>query len=272
MRPVILYKAGARKKTPRYTPARQKSLEAKRDAWLRQIDPAFLFHRLFDLIPGTYFFAKNREGEVMFHNRAALRDIHDAEGKRELLGATDFDLNPAALAKSYLQDDAHIYATGQPLLKRVELWFDALGLPNWFVTCKMPIYSRTGKIIGVMGFGQTYEDKAKLLPPFDGVAKVVTEIQQNYPEDISIRQVAQLSGLSQRQLERRFKDYFGVTPQQFLIKVRLRAACDLLFKTDRGLADIAHACGFADQSAFGRTFRLYLGLTPTQFRRDRRAP
>lgn len=242
-----------------------------RDAWVRQIDPAYLFYRLFDLLPGTYFFAKNREGGMMFTNQATHRDIHHLDRPKDLLGLTDFDLNPAGLAKSYLQDDARIYVTGKPLVNRVELWFDALGLPTWFVTNKMPIYSRTGQIIGIMGFGQTYEERAKLLPPYDRIAKVVAHIRQNYPQDISIHQMARSSGLSQRQLERRFKEYFGVTPQQFLIKTRLLAACDQLFKTDHGVAEIAMASGFADQSAFGRIFRQNLGLTPGQFRRGRRA-
>jgi AraC-like DNA-binding protein len=267
-----LYKLDRRKKTPPHSPARQKALRAKRDAWVRQIDPDYLFYRLFDLIPGTYFFAKNREGVLMFINPAHQRYLELFGGPADILGFTDFDLHSPGMAQSYLDDDAHIYATGEPLLSRVELWVDALGLPAWFLVRKMPIFSRTGKIIGIMGFLQSYEDRAKLLPPGDGIAKVVAHIRQNYEQDISIHQMARLSGLSQRQLERRFKDDFGVTPEQFLIKTRLTAACDQLFKTDRGLAEIAQACGFTDQSAFGRTFRLYLGVTPTQFRRSRRIP
>lgn len=249
-------------------PARQAALMSKREAWVRQIAPEFLFYRLFDLIPGTYFFAKNREGEIMFHNRAALRDIFHSTSER--LGFTDFDLNPAGLAKSYVEDDARIYASGEPLVNRVELWFDGLGLPTWFVTNKMPIRSRTGEIIGIMGFGQTYDERAKLLPPGDGIAKVVACIRQDYRVGVSIRDMARLSGMSQRQLERRFKDHFGVTPQQFLIRTRVMAACEQLFKTDHSVAEIAQACGFADQSAFGRVFRRNIGLTPSQFRHSRK--
>jgi hypothetical protein len=46
-------------------PKLRKQLLAKRDAWLGEIDPAHLFHRLFDVIPGVHFFAKNRKGELM---------------------------------------------------------------------------------------------------------------------------------------------------------------------------------------------------------------
>jgi AraC-like DNA-binding protein len=263
-------KPGTPKMRPRKSPAKQKALQAKRDAWVRQIDPAHLFHRLFDLIPNIYFFAKNRQGELMFSNQATQRDIHHCDRPEDELGRDEFDLYPAALAKSYIQDDARIYATGEALVNHVELNFNALGLPAWFVVNKMPIRSRTGKIIGIMGFGQTYEGRAKMLPPSDEISKAVAHIRQNYAQNIHLHELSRVAGLSGRQLERRIRSHFGVTPQQFLIKTRLVAACDQLLKTDRGLADIAMACGFTDQSAFGRTFRQYLGLTPTQFRRSRK--
>jgi len=267
---ITSYKPGTSKIAPRNNPAKQKALNAKREAWVRQIDPTYLFHRLFDFIPGTYFFAKNRKGELMFSNQATQRDLHHFDRPEDELGLDEFDLYPAGFAKSYIQDDARIYATGEALVNRVELNFDALGLPAWFVVHKMPIRSRTGKIIGIMGFGQTYEGRAKMLPPSNEISKAVAYIRQNYPQSILLHQLARVAGLSGRQLERRIRSHFGVTPHQFLIKTRLVAACDQLLKTDCGLADIANACGFTDQSAFGRAFRQYLGLTPTQFRRSRK--
>jgi hypothetical protein len=61
------------------------------------------------------------------------------------IGLNDFDVNPEELARSYVLDDARIFATGEPLFNRVELWFDQLGIPDWFVVNKMPIWSRDGE-------------------------------------------------------------------------------------------------------------------------------
>ncbi len=245
-------------------PSRQALLK-KRDAWLGDIDPAHLFHRLFDVIPGVYFFAKNRRGELMFLSQNN-REICHLDDEAAVIGLTDFDLNPADMARSYVQDDARIYATGEPLLNRVELWFDRLGMPDWFVVNKMPIRSRSGKIIGVMGFSQSYEGRAQLLQPFHSIAKAVNHLRQHYAQNVSIDELARLSGLSERQLQRKFKDAFGVGPQQFLIKTRLLAACNALRETQRGMADIAYDCGFSDQSALARDFRRHMGMTPSQFR------
>src|SRR5687768_2718303 len=137
------------KPLPRITPGQRKARLAKRDAWLREIDPASLFHRLLDLIPGVYFFAKNRRGELMFTSEASRNLLHISE-EAAVIGLTDFDLNPPDMAQSFVNDDEQIYATGRPLLNRVELWFDAQGMPDWIVVNKMPIRSRSGKIIGIM--------------------------------------------------------------------------------------------------------------------------
>ena len=42
----------------------------------------------------------------------------------EMLGLTDFDLNPENMAEGFVSDDERIYRTGEPILHRVELWFD----------------------------------------------------------------------------------------------------------------------------------------------------
>lgn len=248
------------------TLSKRRALLAKRDAWLREIRPTSLFHLLFDVVPGVFFFAKNRRGELMFTCRAS-RNLYHLADEAAVIGLTDFDLNPPDMAQSYTNDDARIYATGKPLLNRMELWFDAEGIPDWFVVNKMPIRSRAGKIIGIMGFSQTYEGRAKLLQPFRGIASAVSQLRQNYQQKISIRELGRRAGLSMRQLQRKFKASFGVGPQQFLIKTRLLAACRRLRETDQSLAEIAFGCGFTDQSAFARHFRHHFGLTPSDFRR-----
>ena len=112
--------------------ADRKERLAKRDRWLREIDPGCQFHLLLDLVPGVYFFAKNRQGEFMFLGRNNRERCH-LKDDAAVIGLTDFDVNPPDLARSYVLDDTRIYATGEPLLDRVELWFDHLGIPDWFV-------------------------------------------------------------------------------------------------------------------------------------------
>jgi AraC-like DNA-binding protein len=251
------------------TPAQRQALLARRDQWLGQIAPSCLFYPLLDLLPGVFFFAKNRQGELMLSGSRSL-DLYHLADEAELVGLTDFDLNPGPMAEEYLKDDARIYATGQPLLRRVELWFDPLGTPDWFLVYKLPLRDRDGAIIGIMGFLQSYEGRAALLPPLGPVAKAVEFIRQDYQKDITLGELARRTGISSRQLQRRFKSVFGIGPWQFLIKTRLLAACKALEAADaRSLAEIALACGFCDQSAFAHHFHAHLGLTPSRFRAAR---
>jgi AraC-like DNA-binding protein len=256
---------GAKRPLRRANPLPKKARTEKRDAWLREIDSASLFHRLFDVIPGTYFFAKNRKGELMFTCQASLK-LYGLKDESAVVGLTDFDLNPPEMARAYINDDERIYATGKPILNRVELWFDANGMPDWFVVNKLPMYSHNGEIVGIMGFSQTYEGRTKLLQGFYGIVKAINHLRANYAQEITVEELAKLAGVSQRQLERKFKASFGVSPQKFLIKTRLAAACRQLRETDQPLSEVALECGFSDQSAFALHFRHHFGLTPSDYR------
>jgi hypothetical protein len=110
----------------------------QREAWLREIAPTSFFHALFDVLPGLHFFAKNRRGELMFLSRTN-RERYALRDDSEVVGLTDFDINPLGMAQSYVRDDETIYATGEPILNRVELWFDAQGMPAWYSVTKLPI-------------------------------------------------------------------------------------------------------------------------------------
>ena len=82
--------------------------------------------------------------------------------------------------------------------------------------------------------------------------------------------LAQLAGLTINQVERKFRACIGFGPQQFLLKSRLLAACRRLVETDDGIAQIASYCAFTHPSAFAHQFRRHFGLTPREFRRQRR--
>lgn len=239
----------------------------KREDWLGEIAPTSLFHALFDSLPGLHFFAKNRAGELMFLSRS-IRERYGIGQDADVIGLTDFDINPGGMAQSYVEDDARIYATGEPILGRVELWWDMRGIPDWYAVTKLPIHSRDGEIIGVMGVSQPYEDRAKLAEPWSEIAAAVRHVREKYRSSVDVSTLARLTRLSVRQLQRKFQTVLGVTPQEFLIKTRVLAASRALRESDAPLAEIAAECGFYDQSSFTEQFRRHVGQTPRQFRRS----
>jgi len=167
---------------------------------------------------------------------------------------------------SLCDDDARIYRTGEPVLQRVELWWDARGFPDWYQVTKLPIRSRHGRIIGIMGVLQRCESAVKLAMPWREIDAAVRHLREHFHSPVSVAELAQRTGLSPRQLERKFHHILGVSPQAFLIKTRVLAACHALRHTAAPLADIATGCGFYDQSSFTEQFRRYVGQTPREFR------
>jgi AraC-like DNA-binding protein len=86
--------------------------------------------------------------------------------------------------------------------------------------------------------------------------------------EFSIDDVAQVCGLSRSYFIKAFKESFGRTPYRWLIEYRVSRAKDMLCSA-MSLAQIASACGFADQSHMTRTFTQVAGISPGQLRRTR---
>jgi AraC-like DNA-binding protein len=77
---------------------------------------------------------------------------------------------------------------------------------------------------------------------------------------VSIDRLAQMCGVSGRQLERQYLDTVGLTPKSFARTVRFHRALQGL-RRGKPAASVATACGFADQSHLAREFRRFAGAS-----------
>ena len=244
------------------------STKADRQQFLARVDNDRHFFRLFDHLPGILFFAKDHRGRLFAANDALLHQYgYDRERENEFYGLTDFDLLPRSLAEKFRQDDLHILKTSSPLLPIIEIFPNQQGIPAWFLTNKLPVLDHDGNAIGVMGTIQSYESHRELIPPDDDISPALDMISRNFTKDLSIRDLAGISNLSVRQFERRFKRHLKTTPQQFIMKMRVFAACDALRLTSKPIAQIATESGFYDQSSFTRQFNKHMAITPLQYRK-----
>jgi AraC family transcriptional regulator len=89
-------------------------------------------------------------------------------------------------------------------------------------------------------------------------------------EAVDLQRAAGEAGLSPFHFLRLFSRALGVTPHQYLLRVRLRHAARLLVDPVRPITDVALAVGFADLSNFIRSFRRAAGVSPSAFRRAAR--
>ncbi len=203
----------------------------------------------------------------MFASRGLL-DVYRMNDDLEILGRTDFDLNPDVMAQAYVDDDRVILAGEADRIERLELWWDRQGLPDWFLITKLPLLNRKGSIEGVMGVLRRPDESDQKLPVYQSVAKAVEIIRQDYAKPVSIADIARVAGQSLRQLQRQFRSAFGITPQEFLITTRILTAQRLLEESSFSAAEIAQQCGFVDASSFTQHFRKRVGKTPTAYRRS----
>lgn len=240
-----------------------------RAAFLESICPEKAFHLLFDHLPGVLFFAKDREGRLLAANRALL-DLYGYRNEEDFWGVTDFELLPRSLAEKFRADDIRVIRTGMPMLEIVEIFISRQGTPAWFLTNKIPIRSRDGDVIGVMGTIQDYEKQRELLPADSDISRALQHIGSNFHREIQIPGLAEMCGLSVRQFERKFKEHLKTPPQQYIIKMRVHAACDELRRSRKAIAEIATDLGFYDQAAFSRQFRKHMGMTPLYYRKEYR--
>ena len=250
---------------PRLTVQEKRRRLLQRDKWLEAISPDSHFGLLFDELPDVHFFAKDRRGRLMFLDRGAL-DRYEME-PAEVVGATDFELNPRFFAVGNSDDDDRVLNRGEAIRRKKELWFDHRGVPDWYEVTKLPVRSKRGKIIGIMGILKPYRGDTGSDSPWGEITQMLEYIHVHFAEDLTVARLAKMVDLSTRQLERRFHMLIGMSPKQYIIRTRIGAVCRALRGGNDSLAHIAADCGFCDQSSLTQHFHHCVGMTPTQFRR-----
>lgn len=91
-------------------------------------------------------------------------------------------------------------------------------------------------------------------------------ISERMEAQVRLDDVAAVVGLSKFHLLRSFKAATGLTPWRYQVQLRLSVARDML-RHGMAAAQVAHSCGFFDQSHFTRLFRASYGMTPAAFGR-----
>jgi AraC family transcriptional regulator len=102
------------------------------------------------------------------------------------------------------------------------------------------------------------------------VTRVVRMIEHEPDEELTLTALARAARLSPFHFLRSFEDLTGVTPHQYLMRTRLRQAAMRVALETTKILDIALASGFGDVSNFNRAFRAEFGMSPRDYRRQRR--
>lgn len=226
------------------------------------------FEALFDYLPDVCFFVKDRQSRLMLGNPALLRLLAQTS-MDAIFGRTGSDFYPPGIADSFHQDDRDVMEGRRPLLERIELLLDEVGTVSWFCTTKLPLYGKDGDVVGLAGVTRNLRKADPRLHPFAKMMPAVDAIRHGYRDEIDLDALARSCNLSLSQFRRQFKELFRESPLQFILKIRIQAAANLLRTSSLNVTQIAQECGFGDSNYFTRQFRRLTGVTPSVYRRHK---
>lgn len=98
------------------------------------------------------------------------------------------------------------------------------------------------------------------------VKRVVEYLSTHYNEKIRINELADLIGINRCYLTNIFKKQFGVSPQEYLVKLRMDQAASLICNTGLTVSEVAARVGYEDPLAFSKIFRQKYGVSPKKWR------
>jgi len=99
------------------------------------------------------------------------------------------------------------------------------------------------------------------------ISKAIGIMEANYPDPISIDQLAQAMGLERTYFSCLFKEKTGYSPHKYLTILRIQKACLLLTETEVSIARVAELVGL-DARNFARLFKKETGKTPLEYKRS----
>lgn len=107
------------------------------------------------------------------------------------------------------------------------------------------------------------EDEAKLGSVDAALAECIYILDDHYTDyDLNIEDVCRMAHISRSSIQRKFKQHLGVPPKQYLNRLRMTKALDML-ADGSSVTDVAYACGFEDVKYFSRVFKRSFGCAPS---------
>ena len=254
--PIVLHKSARNLNKNRMSPP---SRQQRR--FLARTDAAVLV-ALFGQLNDVSFFLKDERGRFMALNRRGC-DFCGVASEADAIGRTDADFFPRRRAADYRRDDLAVMA----MTERVESAPEEEASPRLVLTTKIPVRDRSGAVIGVAGISRVLPELRAERQRLAMLDRVIVHLHGHLTEALPSAGLAAIAGLSVSQFERSFRRAFGTTPHQYVLHLRIEAACRQLAQRDDSIATIAVGCGFADHAHLTRSFSRHMAMTPTQYRR-----
>jgi len=172
----------------------------------------------------------------------------------------------------YFDDNAayHVYPlreTYPHCLRLLEECYDTL---QFDLSYRNLVY--TGQLIGQFICLLTlYEGRMpSILTADNPVYKAIHYMQHRLSEPISLERLSELANVSKSYLVKLFRRHTGYSPIDYLLRMKMQAACNELEFSDRTVKEISYELGFSDPYYFSRLFSQMMSQSPTKYRKNKR--
>ena len=100
------------------------------------------------------------------------------------------------------------------------------------------------------------------------IQEAVTYMEQNFQRELTVEELSDVCKLNRSYFSKLFKETMGCPPQEFLIRMRLSKATELMRTSRASIGDIAQLCGYPNQLHFSRAFKKRYGVSPREWRTE----
>lgn len=161
------------------------------------------------------------------------------------------------------------FSADEEIKRIINSLFDAMKEgKNKFIIAGI-LYTLFGEIISRNYFDEKLYTENENAKNIYKLKKVLNYIRKTYSQQITLKDMAQVAGVSPKYFCSFFKNMTAKTPVEYLNSYRIEKAAAKLLASDSSVTDIAYSCGFNDLSYFIKVFGDFKGISPKQFRKDK---
>jgi len=252
----------------------------RRESFLRESARCGMTGEIFDPVPGR----RDKRPEPLWRNsyeEPLSRWLDSLAKPAAILAANDHQalwlLNvcrrqgievPAKCAICGVNNDEHLCEIVTPTLTSIDPNAERIGEETArLLDLRISGGSVTGypKRIPPRGLAEHKSTDALLVEDED-LAAAYRFIREQALNGIRVADVLAACNVTSKTLERWFKKRFGHTPEQEIIRIRLRKGSELLKTTNLSLRMVAEQSGFSSERYFSQAFRTQTGLSPKEYR------
>lgn len=151
-------------------------------------------------------------------------------------------------------DEGKLHDLGIGYFETIDHLKDLKGLKTWFV---MIVKETTGLVA-----------EARRVKTGNLIRKAKSYIEKNYQNQILVEDVAREVAISPSYFKHLFKRECGYTFSDFLTRVRIQKAKELLLETDLSITEIAFETGYQNPNYFSLVFKNLEGIAPSDYRKN----